>query len=110
MAKTPSSSDPADPSPDPQPPRDGHDQRPDEGGRMVRFLAVVCGGVFAAAVILCLRATIAEVPRGRSIVWLELAGTTARAKEWLAPADAANAVSIPEIHQALLADLLLIAF
>src|SRR6188508_1017843 len=110
MAKTSKSSDPADWSPDsPRWRRSSHHQPADEGGRAARLLAVVSGAL-AAGVIISLLSLITEVPRGRGIVWLELAGTTERARLWLEAQPSNDHVSIPEIHHALLADLLLIAF
>ena len=108
MAKTRNSSDPADWSEGSQPSRRNTHDRPDEGGRAARFLAVACGAVVATAIV-GLLSRLADVPRGSSLILLELAGTTDRARHWLNPANSAHQVSIPEVHQALLADLLLIA-
>ena len=108
MAET-SSPDPADWSARSARWRRGHDRRADEGGRLKRLLAVVVGGLVAGAIAVGL-SRLADVPRGSSIVWLELAGTTERARGWLELRAPQDHVSIPEIHQALLADVLVIVF
>src|SRR4051794_17086605 len=108
MAKTRNSSKPADWSEGSRLSRRSTRHRPDEGGRAARFLAVACGAV-AAGVLVGLGSRFADVPRGSSIILLRLAGTTDRAKHWLNPANPVNHVSIQEVHQALLADLLLVA-
>ncbi|MDP9319023.1 MAG: hypothetical protein M3O94_08150, partial [Actinomycetota bacterium] len=110
MAETGNSSDRADGSASSGGPSEGgRHQWPDEGGQAKRLFTVVLGVVVAGAVASVL-AWLADVPRGPSIVRLELAGTAERARHWLEVRPPNEHVSVPEIHHALLFDLLLIAF
>lgn len=84
-------------------------RRPDEVGRWRRLATVVAGSAIAVTLAGVL-AWLAEVPRGASILLLELAGTTDRAQRWIALRPPGDDVSVPDIHQALLMDLLLITF
>lgn len=90
-----------------RPAADEHTRRPDEGGQWKRLTTVALGAVVGGLVAGVL-AWLADVPRGASIIYLELAGTADRARLWLQLRPSDSEVSVPEIHHALVVDVLLI--